>query len=184
MTANELGLREGVSPAALLNRFREMGLHVFEDDPKQPDTRQPYEPPAVTAVPLNGDGPHAAAAREMVAESVGAQTPADEFPFLTPSQAANIANVSYETVRRWCHAGKLPFEKAGAGDMAIRRSDLDKFLQERNAQEAALPIAGYGILHDMIGLLPVHGFWTAEERGLWMDAFTALVKLYTRETRP
>lgn len=51
-------------------------------------------------------------------------------------------------------------------------------------ETAVLPVVGYGILHDMIGLLPVHGRWTAEERGLWLDAFTALVKLYTREVRP
>lgn len=89
-TIRDIATKYHTSNATLSKHFARLGLEVrpvgFRNSGKKfdkatkgdhhPDTRQPYTPPTITAVPLNGDGPHAETAREMVAEHVGAQTPA------------------------------------------------------------------------------------------------------------
>lgn len=56
-----------------------------------PDARHVYASPTITGVPLNGDGPHSEAAREMVAEYVGAQTVAETAVSLTPQEPVQTA---------------------------------------------------------------------------------------------
>lgn len=49
---------------------------------------------------------------------------------LTTSEAAQIAGVHHDTVRRWCESGELHSKKFG-GSWAISRDDLDDFLLNR-----------------------------------------------------
>lgn len=48
---------------------------------------------------------------------------------LTTGEAADLLEVSAETVRRWCRQGRLPFEQAGV-EKRVRRADVVK-LSER-----------------------------------------------------
>lgn len=50
---------------------------------------------------------------------------------LTTSEAAKIAGVHHDTVRRWCESGQLRSKQMGKRGWAITRDDLDDFLLNR-----------------------------------------------------
>lgn len=99
-TIRELAAAHRVSNTTLTKQFDRLGLPVrpkgFRLGTKlagatRKAARQTYTPPTVTAVHLNGTGPHAEAAREMVAEHVGAQTPPQTAVALTQQGPAQTA---------------------------------------------------------------------------------------------
>jgi len=60
-----------------------------------------------------------------------------ESDLLSAEEVGIILKVSKTTVQRWCHQGKLPAAKIGKA-YRIRRSDLDKWYEEKLAEKTAL----------------------------------------------
>lgn len=50
---------------------------------------------------------------------------------LTTQDAAELLNVTYRTIRRWCAAGKLPAQRTSGGWWVIRRQDVEKLKEAR-----------------------------------------------------
>jgi excisionase family DNA binding protein len=53
----------------------------------------------------------------------------DSKEILTPREAAQLLQVSLETVRRLLRNGQLPGRKVGPRQWRIRRADLDEYLR-------------------------------------------------------
>lgn len=157
-----IAMRYRIDQNILRKRFRALGL----DDT---GVRMPYEPPTVTAVPANSPGKHAEAAREMVA--------AGDAAALEQLRAESAA------LHQQLEDRDLANSQLGEALSAIN-AQLKQAHQEIEALQAAAtaiePIVGYGILHDLIDLLPVHGRWTEVDRVLWTNAFLSTLKLYVR----
>jgi excisionase family DNA binding protein len=65
----------------------------------------------------------------------------DGDPRLTDKQAADYAGVSARTIRRWRRTGELPFYRKGR-TVRIRRSDLDKYLEQFRVNTVSRTPAG------------------------------------------
>jgi excisionase family DNA binding protein len=71
--------------------------------------------------------------------SLGPQTAApDADDVMTVDEAARVARVSTKAVRRWISERKLVALRAGRA-VRVRRSDLNRFMRERPAQERPAP---------------------------------------------
>ncbi len=55
---------------------------------------------------------------------------------LTIAEAARELGIAEKTVRRWVKNGELLAETNIVGRYSIKRSDFDKFVQERRARQA------------------------------------------------
>lgn len=56
---------------------------------------------------------------------------------LTPSKAAEVANVSRQTIYNWLWSGQLPCYKSTSGTTVILRSDLQAVVDRVAASKAA-----------------------------------------------
>lgn len=51
---------------------------------------------------------------------------------LTPLETADVLRVHKVTIYRWIKEGKLPFIRLPSGDVRIRETELDKWLDSRS----------------------------------------------------
>lgn len=79
------------NPTTLRTRFQLLDLHIYPkgNGPHRKESRQPYSPPSVATLPVNGNGQHAEVAREMVAAvAVEAELGSDKLPPPKPEETA------------------------------------------------------------------------------------------------
>jgi molybdopterin-binding protein len=72
---------------------------------------------------------------------------------LKVSEAASLAGVSDDTVRRWVDAGKLTLHKRGSGPGVIDGAELAHLLQEQAAHTAAGPSSKVSIRNRLTGIV-------------------------------
>ncbi len=53
--------------------------------------------------------------------------------FYTLQEVADRLKVSYRSVYRWVHAGRLPAYRVGEREWRVRNADLERFLEERRS---------------------------------------------------
>jgi excisionase family DNA binding protein len=57
----------------------------------------------------------------------------DQNEFFTLQEVADRLKVSYRSVYRWVHAGRLPAYRVGEREWRIRDVDLEQFLEDRKS---------------------------------------------------
>jgi molybdopterin-binding protein len=72
---------------------------------------------------------------------------------LKVSEAASLAGVSDDTVRRWVDAGKLTLRKHGSGPGVIDGAELAHLLQEQASQPAVGPASKVSIRNRLTGIV-------------------------------
>jgi molybdopterin-binding protein len=67
--------------------------------------------------------------------------------------AAEILNVSVDTVRRWTEAGTLPFERTAGGQRTVQRTDVSRLAAERRRAGGDRPIVAQSARNRFAGVV-------------------------------
>jgi excisionase family DNA binding protein len=77
-----------------------------------------------------------------------------EETFLTVAEVAELLKLNQQTVRNWIDQGRLPALRVGRR-VRIRRSDLERVLEESSIEVAGAPRAGGPSAEDFWGGEPI-----------------------------